>query len=231
MNVLGIIPARGGSVGIPRKNLAVVAGKSLLQWAIDSAKGTRLSQLVVSTNDDEIVGEAYRLGTRVVLRPDELSQGEAVPGSSSTFRACRWHVEQMPDKPDAVMILQPTCPLRRPEDIDAAITVMESHPGCDMVVSYTPLPGVHFNRLAEIDDDGKVEIVEDYSQFAPRQALRPLYLRSGDIYLIRTNRLLSEQILTAMYRARAIIIPPERHLNIDTAADLERADRLLRAPA
>ena len=230
MNVLGIIPARGGSVGIPRKNLAVVAGKTLLEWAVLSARGTRLSRLVVSTDDQAIGAEATRLGVEVLWRPSELAQGERVPGSSSTFRACRYHVEQMDVKPDAVMVLQPTCPLREPADVDAAIERMEAT-RCEMVVSFAPLKGAYVERVASINPRNNAAYSPvKCDRFAPRQDLVPLYVRSGDVYLIKTNWLLAgRECDEEDTDTRAIVIPAHRYLNIDTPNDLAEADRRLRA--
>ena len=232
MNVLGIIPARGGSRGIPRKNLAVVGGKTLLRRAIEGAQAAkRIDRLIVSTDCDEIADEAERCGATVEMRPPELADDNA-----STLSVLLWHLHQSDIKPDAVLCLQPTCPLRRPSDIDGAIGMLE-HTKCDSVVSYFPVEGDHPARMATINDfDRTVTVfgecfasreggVNYGNVFAQRQKLQVIYQRSGDIYLTRTA-VLDRGSLTGDDQ-RAWIIAKDRKCNVDSAFDLVLAEALV----
>ena len=221
MQVLAIIPARAGSRGIPLKNLAVVAGKSLLCRAIESAQAaTRISRLIVSTEDVRIGLEANRLGCTVEFRPDELATDEA-----TTLSVLQWHVDQADVKPDAVLCLQPTCPLRRAEDIDGAIDLME-RTDCDSVISVADVGPNHPARMVGLWADQRIRPSREQLQFAARQELPPLYIRSGDIYLIRSN-VVSAGSLTGD-DCRAWVIPPDRHCNIDQPVDLVTAEALVK---
>jgi len=121
---LGLIPARGGSKRVPRKNLSSVAGKPLLAWTIEAAQSAqRLDRVVLSTDDDEIAGLGSKLGVEVPFRrPPELASDTAA-GSDVTVHAVRSLAERG-DTFDYVVVLQPTSPLRVAADIDAAIELL-----------------------------------------------------------------------------------------------------------
>jgi CMP-N-acetylneuraminic acid synthetase len=231
LNVLGLIPARGGSKDPPNKNLAIVAGKPLVQWTIECAKQSALlDQLVLSTDDNAIAAVGRQLGVEVVRRPDRLATDEA-----TTLDVVRWHLEGSYG-PHAVMVLQPTCPLRQPADIDGAIELME-RTGCDSVVSYVDVGANHPARMAIVDGNGSMMLLDDLdrpeqarkAQFARRQDLVAVSIRSGDIYL--TRRAVLEAGSLVGDDCRAWVIPPERHCNIDCARDLKWAEFLMRGGA
>ncbi|MCI0730285.1 MAG: acylneuraminate cytidylyltransferase family protein, partial [Chloroflexi bacterium] len=139
MRVLGLIPARGGSKGVPRKNIRLLCGKPLLQYTAESALAARrLSRVILSTEDEEIAEVGRRCGLDVpFLRPAELAQDDtaALP---VVQHALRW-LEAQGEWFDAICFLQPTCPLRRAEDIDACITLLEER-NADTVVSVLAVP-------------------------------------------------------------------------------------------
>src|SRR5690349_8046730 len=120
-DVLAVIPARGGSKSIPRKNLAALAGKPLIVWTIEAASASQcLTRVVVSTDDPEITAVAAAAGAEVpFVRPAELAQDET-PAIEPILHAVDWLDQHEGYRPDFVMILQPTSPLRQAEDIDAA---------------------------------------------------------------------------------------------------------------
>lgn len=225
LNVLGIIPARAGSRAIPLKNLAVLAGKTLLRRAIESAQAaTHISRLIVSTEDGRIALEADLCGCAVEYRPPELATDEA-----TTLAVLQWHLAQADDKPDAVLCLQPTCPLRRPEDIDGAIGLME-RTDCDSVISVTDVGPNHPARMVGLWADSRIRPNRERLQFAPRQELPPLYIRSGDIYLIRSNVVSAAKCSDDMTGddCRAWVVPQDRHCNIDSPVDLVTAEALVK---
>lgn len=224
MQVLAVIPARAGSRGIPLKNLAVVAGKTLLRRAIESAQAaTRINRLIVSTEDVRIGLEANRLGCTVEFRPDELATDEA-----TTLSVLQWHLGQADVKPDAVLCLQPTCPLRQAEDIDGAIALMEKT-DCDSIISIVKNRRPP-ERMVILFPDGRIRPRESDNEFTMRQYLPTLYNRSGDIYLIRSN-VLSAATCSAEMKGddcRAWVMDDDRDANIDERLDLVTAEALVK---
>ncbi|MEO7096710.1 MAG: acylneuraminate cytidylyltransferase family protein, partial [Polyangiales bacterium] len=134
MRVLGIVTARGGSKGVPRKNIRMLGGKPLIAWTAAAARlSSRLARTVVSTEDDEIAKVAREVGLDVpVMRPVELAQDTtpSLPVVQHMVRA----LEDMGDRFDAICLLQPTSPFRRASEIDGCLALLESS-GADSVVS------------------------------------------------------------------------------------------------
>lgn len=209
MRVLGIIPAQGRSVAIPLKNIATVHGKPLLSWTIESTFGSRLASVIVSTDHPQIAEVAIRYRVQIIGQPE----------FPSTLAMLQWAINQLDpcERPDAVMCLQPTCPLRRLEDIDAAISLMERYQ-CDSVVSYVSVGANHPARMAHIAGANRVFPLDKVSTFTRRQDLEPVYIRSGDIYLTKREVLESGSMVGK--DQRALVIPPERFCNIDDGLDL-----------
>lgn len=226
MRVLGIIPARGGSKGISRKNLVQVAGLPLIAWSIRSAAESRkLWRWIVSTDDDEIADVAAEYGATVCRRPDALCRD-----NSGTLEVVQWHLSSFP-LADAAMVLQPTCPMRTPEVIDAAIAKM-IETDCDSVVSYAPVGAWHPVRMARLHPISSevspidVDAADRGQLLRRRQELEPLYIRSGDIYLTKADVVRQGSLLGK--DCRAVIVPHERHVNIDDRYDLAVAEVMLR---
>lgn len=230
MNVLGIVTARGGSKGIPRKNLAPILGKPLLAYTAEAALASRLSRVILSTDDQEIADVGRSLGLEVpFMRPPELA-GDQSPTIPVLIDAVR-RLEAAGAQYDAVFTLQPTNPLRRSHDIDGAIGLLEST-GADSVISFAAVGERHPARMKSIDSHGRVidppfaELVEGQR----RQDLPPLFLRDGSVYLTRVGVLLEQKSLKGT-DCRAWIIPPERAWNIDVPFDLFVVEQLMRFAA
>lgn len=220
MNVLGIITARGGSKGIPRKNIIPVGGKPLLQYTADAARAARrLTRVVLSTDDPEIAEVGRRCGVEVpFLRPPELARDDTptLPVIQDVLR----RLEAAGEHYDAVLILQPTNPLRRPSDIDGAIELLE-RTGADSVISFVEVGEKHPARMKFIDAEGRVLDPPFAEAFEGqrRQDLPRLYLREGSIYLSRRAVILEKNSIKGD-DCRAWLIPPERAINLDTPFDL-----------
>ena len=227
MRVLGLIPARGGSKGIPRKNIRLLCGKPLLHYTTEAALAARhLSRVILSTEDEEIAEVGRRGGVEVpFLRPPELAEDET-PMLPVVQHTIRW-MEEQGEYFDAVCLLQPTNPLRRAEDIDGAIELLQQS-GADSVISFFDVGEKHPARMKYISSDGRVidppfaEKVEGQR----RQDLPKLYLREGSIYLTRRNVLMEKNSFKGD-DCRAWIIPEVRACNIDTPFDLFIAEQLL----
>ncbi len=228
MRVLGIITARGGSKGIPAKNIAPLLGKPLLAYTADAAKQSRrLSRVVLSTDDEAIAEVGRTLQVEVpFLRPPALARDDTptLPVLQDVVR----RLEQAGDRYDAVFTLQPTNPLRRPDDIDGAIDLLE-RTGADSVISFVDVGERHPARMKSIDAEGRVvnppfaEQVEGQR----RQDLPKLYLREGSVYLTRREVLMEQNSIQGS-DCRAWIMPPQRACNIDEPFDLFLAEQMLK---
>ena len=223
MRILGIIPARGGSKGVRRKNLRRVGGEPLVSHAIRAGQAARrLTHLVVSTEDEEIANAAKRLGCEVVPRPSQLASDDApmVPVAQHALAM----VEAAQGRMDAVAVLQPTTPLRTSEDIDGALEVLE-RTGADSVVSVYQVEDQHPARMYRLTDGRLVPYASEPSD-GLRQSLDVLFHRNGAIYVCR-RAVLTEGHGLLGQDLRAWVMPRERSLNIDDEHDLLMADLLL----
>jgi len=228
MKILGLIPARGGSKGIPRKNLAPFAGRPLLQWTCETAReATRLDALVLSTEDGEIARCGLRWGARVpFMRPAELARDDTP--SLPVVQHALEQMDELGEPFDAVCLLQATNPLRTAQDIDGACALFERS-GADSVVSVALIPS-HFHPMwAYFRDDGGLLRQAAGSGVVPRrQELPPAYFREGSVYVTHRKVVLD---LGSLYGERVVpyVMPPERCGGIDTPEDLRRLEERLHA--
>jgi N-acylneuraminate cytidylyltransferase len=225
MRSLGVVPARGGSKGVPRKNIRLLAGKPLIAWTIDAALAAkRLTRVVLSTDDEEIAQVARALGADVpFVRPADLSSdaARAIPVLQHALAAC----EAAGDAPyDAVVMLQPTTPFRTAADLDGALELLEKS-GADSVISVVDVEGHHPARMKYLEGDRLVDppFCEAYEN-QPRQELRAMYVRNGAIYATRRAVLASGSLKG--HDCRALVMPVERSVNIDTSLDFRYAEWL-----
>lgn len=212
--ILGLIPARGGSKGIPRKNLAVVGGRPLLSWTVAAAVGaTELTRVVVSTDDDEIAAAA---GTDVLRRPSQLA-GDDTP----IVDVVRHAVDEL--APEVVVVLQPTSPLRRSEHVDAAVRLLLES-GADSVVSVVAVPHRYAPESLMDVRDGRLV---PRGAVGTRQEKTVVYARNGPAVLALRAGRLGDDLYGGDCRP---YVMDERHsLDVDTPFELKLADLLLRA--
>lgn len=225
--VLGLINARGGSKGIPRKNVRSLNGKPLIAYAIESGLGARLiDRVVVSTDDQEIAEVAMSFGADIpFMRPPELASDKALQ-----IDAVRHAVEQLAragDIYDVVVILQPTCPLRSAVDVDGAISMM-AESGADTVISVMEVTGQHPLTMYTREPDGRLfPLLESNRAGVLRQEFRPIWWRNGAIYAIRTPVVMMDR---SLYGRRVVgyPMPAERSVNIDEPLDWIIAEAMLK---
>ena len=224
--VLRVITARGGSKGLPRKNILQIAGKPLIAYTIDAALGASfLDRVVVSTDDEEIAKVARQYGADVpFLRPHDLAGDEA-----SIYRvlihAVQWLGEHQNWHADYILLLQPTSPLRRAEDIDGSITLALEKDADGVVSLYEARP--HPYQTKRLTEDGRIlQFISQSKPIERRQELPPAYAVNGAIYLVKRSILLEQETFYTE-RTLAYLMPPERSLDIDSRWDFYLAELVL----
>jgi len=231
VRILGLIPARGGSIGIPGKNLAKCAGRPLLEWTALAALEAELDRVVLSTDCTATASAGQRLGVDVpFVRPARLA-ADTTPtvdvvrhalAELNTPRGCPF---------DGVLILQPTNPCRTAADIRGALAIFDHYGGRDAVVSLADVGELHPWRMGVIHQETNRVLWAGpiRGQAVPRQYLPTHYIRDGGIYLIPTEWSIGNRDLLLPPVCRPLVIePPERSIRVDTPADLERAEAWLK---
>jgi N-acylneuraminate cytidylyltransferase len=223
LRTLGVIPARGGSKGIPRKNLAALGGRPLLAYTVDAARRSRLlSHLVVSTEDAEIARVARASGVEVIERPADLAR-DATPTLPVVQHAVA-EVERRLGRFDAVFTLQVTSPFRRASDIDEAIERLRTS-GAESVIGVVRVLDNHPARIKRICGGRLAPFDTPEPEGVRRQDLPPAYLRNGAVYVTRRDVLDSGSLLGS--DQCPFEMPPERSINIDEPLDLALAEAAL----
>jgi len=213
MSVLAIIPARGGSKGIPRKNIKPLMAKPLIDWSIEAAKQSScIDRIIVSTEDKEIASVACELGVDVpFMRPDELAADDT-PGVAPVLHA----ISQLPNY-DWILLLQPTSPLRTAEDIDGIWQFCQER-GAPSAVSVCEV-GKHPYWMYKCDAAERLEpLIKGRPDVTRRQDLPPAYALNGALYLARTDWLLEQQDFIGP-ETLGYVMPSERSVDLDTPQD------------
>ena len=226
MKVLGLIPARGGSKGVPRKNIRSLAGKPLMQYSMDAARQSKcITHYVLSSEDAEILETAEKLGCEVVRRPDELA-GDKIPMYPVAQHALAEAEARFGVTFDALMLLQPIAPLRSCDDIDGAVALLESS-GAESVIGVVRIYDQHPIRMKKIVDNRIQPFCFPEQEGTRRQDLSPpAYLRNGAIYLIRRASLVAGSLHGK--DQCPYIMPAERSVNIDEPMDFLMAELLMK---
>jgi CMP-N-acetylneuraminic acid synthetase len=191
--ILALIPARGGSKGVPRKNLAPIGGKPLIKWSLEAARAApSINRLIVSTDAPEIAAVASSAGIEVpFLRPSEFASDTSL-AVDVICHALDWLRKNEGYQPDFVLWLQPTSPLRTTDDIEGSVTLLREK-SADSVVSVCPAEH-HPAWMKRVNDDGLLLPWRDEETFPQRrQQLSPLYRLNGAIYLTRREILLKKK--------------------------------------
>lgn len=227
--VLALVPARGGSKGVPRKNLRTVGGRALVARSVDHARGSRrITRVVVSTDDAEIAAVGREAGAEVpFLRPAELAQDDT-PDLPVFQHALRWLADREGYRPELVVHLRPTSPFREPALIDAAIELLEAHPEADALksvalASQTPykmwtVEGSFLRPLLTLPGEP-----EPYN--LARQLLPRVVWQNGYVDVLRPAVVLEQGLLHGR-RILAFEVGAD-HVDVDDEEALERAERIL----
>lgn len=226
MRVLGLVPARGGSKGVPGKNLRPLAGRSLIAYAASAARESGvLDRIVLSTDDEAIAEEGRRAGLEVpFLRPADIAADDTpmlavLTHALAALTAGGWTA-------DMLVLLQPTSPLRRPEHIRLAVeTLRETR--ADSVVTVVELPRhLSPDYVMRIDEGRLKPFLPEGARVTRRQDARAAYAREGTVYACWTETIAR---FGTIYGddCRPILIDPSESLSIDSIADWEAAERHL----
>ena len=228
MKILTIIPARGGSKGVPRKNIAMLNDKPLISYTISAAlEADYIQDTIVSTDDAEIADIAKELGALVpFIRPLNLSTDQAE--SSPVIEHALYFMEEFRGfKYDAILMLQPTSPLRTSQHINDSISLFNSK-DCDSLVSIVSVGGNHPLRMKLLDGDKLSNYeVQGFWNMKPRQSLPPVYIRNGSIYLISRDSFIKHKQLIGE-NCLGYLMSDIESINIDTRIDLLVAELLLK---
>lgn len=220
-SILAIVPARGGSKGIPRKNLAPLAGRPLLSWTVEQARATpEIDRVVVSTDDDEMAAVAEARGAEVVRRPESLAGDEA--SSESALVHVLDILAEDGYEPDLVVFLQATSPLRRPDEISAALRTLEEE-DADALFSASIVHGFVWRQSPQGDLDA---LTYDPASRPRRQDIGEDLLENGSIYVFKPW-VLREHGNRLGGRIAVHRMDPLDSFQVDEPGDLELMERLL----
>ena len=188
MKVLGVIPARGGSKGIRKKNIKLLNGKPLIYYTIVESLKSKLDRVIVSTESEEIASIALSYGIETIKRPNKLAEDE-----SSALSVIKDALSKIDDTFDTVMLLQPTSPFRTKKHIDEALEIFEKDKDADSLVSVVKVPHrFHFSKQMRIDKN----YLYGGESFIRRQDLNnEYYARNGAAIYISKIDILEKNIL------------------------------------
>ena len=222
MKIIAVIPARGGSKGIPKKNIQIIAGKPLIAWSILALKKSKkVDRIIISTDNKEIAGISKKYGSEVISRPDNISDDTA-SSESAIIHVLEFLQKTESYVPDIVLFVQCTSPLIITEDVNGIIDKMLNE---NADSAFTAIEFNHF--LWEKDNTGLLkEINHNKENRLPRQKLNPTYLEVGLIYAFKTDIFLKKKFRFAG-KQTVYLIPKIRSLEIDDYDDFSLAEVLL----
>ena len=228
MSVLCTILARGGSKGLPNKNVRELLGKPLIAYTIEQALNFKMiDRVVVSTDSEEIAEIAKQFGAEVPFkRPEHMAVDEA-PKLPAIKHAVRYYFEEFNYKPDYIIDMDPTSPLRINEDIERCINLLMNDPDCDSVITgYRSNKNPYFN-MVEIDTDGFARLSKKPKQLVTtRQSAPPVFAMNASIYAWKTPVLLNQSNLFSG-KIKIVEMPENRSIDIDTKMDFKLVEIIM----
>jgi CMP-N-acetylneuraminic acid synthetase len=227
MVILGLIPARGGSKGIPKKNIARLCHKPLIVYTIEEALRSRyLTKVVTSTENKEIARIAKNSGSEVIMRPKNLAR-DYTPTFPVVEHALNY-LRKRSLKPDIIVLLQPTAPLRKAAFLDEAIEILlKNKRRADAIVSLCKIDEPHPYKLKVIRNGFVQPFMKGAHGFMPRQLLPQVYRLNGAFYIVKTAVCLEKKTLLPE-RTLPYFMEERFSVNIDTPRDLVLAEYFLK---
>lgn len=226
-NILGVITARGGSKGIPGKNIKELGGKPLIAWTIEVAKQSKMiSHLIVSTDDEEIADVCRQYGADVpFMRPAELAE-DKTPHLPVMQHAIKFMEDKLGLVFDYVAILQPTSPFRSVEDVDETIELLDKE-GADSAVSLVEIEDNHPFKIKKLEGTKVLPYCVQEIEGTRRQDLPVAYKRNGSIYAMKRDVMMVDN---SLYGKTIVghVCPKERSIDLDNMFDWMKAEYMLK---
>jgi len=224
MKIISIIPARGASKGIRKKNIKKLAGKPLIAWTIEQAKKSKyISEVYVSTENKEIAKIARKYNTKVIKRPEELAKDDT-PSLPVFQHVLHYLKENEGYEPDIVVILQPTSPLRTVTDIDTCIEKLVNEK-CDSVMTVKKVDHPA-QWMLKISRGGRIKNLFEGKKITRRQDAEELFIPNGAVF-VTWSKIIIEKNTHRGPDTRVVIMPAERSIDIDTELDFFIAEQLV----
>ena len=222
MKILALIPARGQSKSIVRKNIIMVGNKPLLAWTIEASnKSKYISKTVVSSEDQEILEIARKFGAELILRPQEYARDDSpiIDVINDTISQFKKRLEEF----NVLVLLQPTSPLRDSTDIDRAIDLFLKRKATGLISGY--LPGKSPYKAFKITENGWLEgLVDNNSPFMNRQQLPTTFYPNGAIYIVSVPELVKNQSLLTS-KTIPFIMDQDKNIDIDSPSDIDSVSK------
>jgi len=224
MKILAIIPARGGSKGIPKKNIVLARGKPLIAWTIESALSAGIDRVFVSSDSDEILEIAKKYGAETIKRPSNLSGGKICSDVAI------WHALAHLEKtekffPDMAILLQPTSPLRESKDIKNALKLFTKEKSATSLISVFETDNKYLKSFLLDKKRYMHGICNDTFPFMDRQLLPKLYMPNGAIYIVRKKVFKKKSLFTD--KTIPYVMTKEKSLDIDVWEDIAIVEKSL----
>ena len=214
--ILAIIPARGGSKGVPKKNIRLMSGKPLIAYSIEAGlKSKYIDRVVVSTENREIAEIAEEYGAEVIKRPEKLAKDDT-PSPPVYKHAVKFLEKNKDYKPDIIVVLQPPTPLRKVEDIDNCIKKLIKEK-CDSVITLKKVEHPP-HWMVKIDEKGRIHKYFELDEIERRQDVADVYMPNGAVFVTWYEILMAHNSMRGP-DTRAIIMPQEESIDIDTELD------------
>ncbi|PBI89467.1 N-acylneuraminate cytidylyltransferase [Flavobacterium sp. ACN2] len=221
MKVLALIPARGGSKGVPEKNIKELGNKPLVAHAIECAiQSTYVSKIVLSTDDEKIATIGRQYDIDVLKRPAYLAED-----NSNVVETVEHVIKEYNEDFDIIVLLQPTSPLRTYSDLDNIVNLLIDKTEIDGVISVVPMNDTHPARMYNLMENHELSPLIDSGESMRRQDLTPVYYRNGCFYAVRTKAFKTQKTFMVEKKI-AYVMNPDWLVNIDTIRDFKLATLL-----
>jgi len=223
--VIAVIPARGGSKSVPGKNIRPLAGKPLLAWSIEVAQRvSEIDRVIVSTDDAEIASVGRAHNAEVYVRPSHLATDEAlvIDALKDLLRT----LQSEGEKPEWVILLEPTCPLRTADDVRNCLDLVAKG-GYDSVATFKDAE-LNPHRAWRLVDGVPEVFIPGAVPWLPRQQLPKAYQLNGAVYLFRASLLAEEAKSLLVGKLGAVLMPRDRSQDIDDSIDFTIVEALLK---
>lgn len=223
-SVIAVIPARGGSKSVPKKNIRILGGRPLIVWSIAVARKVREIDRIIVSTDDEVITETARVnGAEVYNRPAHLAGDEALIIDALRDLSVRLKAEG--ETVEIMVLLEPTCPFRSAEDIAGCLALIEQ--GCDSAATFKEAQ-LNPHRAWRIEGQTPAVFIPGAVPWLPRQKLPPAYQLNGAVYAFRTDKLPEDSPALLFGKQGALIMPSDRSVDIDGPLDFLVAEAMVK---